>query len=240
MYEPRNYRREIKDDDLVSFTATVKETDLYIRALTDLKSEALKAIDVCRRPLERYIQQHPVFLHSLEPLQVEEDAASIVKMMAEAGWVAGVGPMAAVAGAMAGMVGAELLRFSPEIIVENGGDIFLKTGKNRIIGIYAAGSPFTGKLGLEIRPEMTPAGICTSSGTVGHSLSLGSADAAIIVSRSVALADAAATAVGNMIKSEEDIQTGLVRGSSIAGVSGIIIIKGERMGVWGDISLVTL
>ncbi len=128
----------------------------------------------------------------------------IVKTMAEAAEKAGVGPMAAVAGAIAEYVGRELLPFSREVIVENGGDIFLKTQKTRSIGIYAGeSSPFTGKLALRIEPKDTPLGICTSAGTVGHSLSFGKCDAAILVSPSASLADAAATAVGNLIQSAD-------------------------------------
>jgi hypothetical protein len=238
MYDDRTYRRLIKDTDLVSFAVRVKETDLFIRAERDLSAEAVKAIEECRRPLEQYIQLHPLFMHSLGPLQVEEDAADIVRVMATVGQVAGVGPMAAVAGAMAELVGKKLLQYSVEIIVENGGDIFLHTSRKRLIGIFAGESPFSGKLALEIRPDMMPAGVCTSSGTVGPSLSLGLADAAIVLSHSAALADAAATAVGNIVKAEDDIQRALERGQQIEGILGIVVIKGDRMGAWGDINLV--
>ena len=91
-----------------------------------------------------------------------------------------------------------------------------------------------------IRPEETPLGICTSSGTVGHSLSFGKADAVCILSRSAALADAAATAVGNIIQEKKDIELGLERGKEIEGVLGTLIIVGEKMGVWGNIKLIQL
>jgi len=240
MYEKRTYRRRIKDSDLVSFTAAVKETDLYICAESDLTSEALEAIRTCRDPLEEYISRHPLFLHSLEPVEVEKDAPGIVRMMAEAAREAGVGPMAAVAGAVAELVGKRLLEHSSEVIVENGGDIFLKINKKRRIGIFAGEAAFSGKLALEIEPENTPLGICTSSGTVGPSLSLGLADAAIILAPSAALADAAATAVGNSVKSREDINYALELGQKISGVSGIVIIVGEKMGAWGSVKLIRL
>jgi ApbE superfamily uncharacterized protein (UPF0280 family) len=238
MYERRTYRDEIKDRDLISFQAAIKETDLYIRALKDLSVEAVAAIIEVRRPLERYILEHPIFLHSLEPLPVEKDAPEIVKRMAQAALLANVGPMAAVAGAVAEMVGEILLQYSAEVIVENGGDIFLKISKKRKIGIYAGGSAFTGKLAIEVEPGQTPLGICTSSGSVGPSLSLGLADAAVILARSAALADAAATAVGNAVRSEQDIDAAIALGRRIDGVSGIVVIAGVTMGVWGDINLV--
>ena len=238
MYQPRTYRNEIKDGGLVSFTVIVKETDLYIRAVRDLRREAQAAIHEVRSPLEEYIREHPLFLHSLEPVAVESGAAEIVRVMAEAARLANVGPMAAVAGAVAELVGRKLLAFSPEVIVENGGDIFLKVNSKRHIGIYAGESTFTGKLAIEVEPGRTPLGVCTSSGTVGPSLSLGLADAAIILSPSTALADAAATAVGNVVKSEQAIDAAIERGKQIKGVSGIVVITGGSMGAWGDIKLV--
>ena len=240
MYQPRTYRDEIKDGGLVSFTVAVNETDLYIRAVRDLTREALAAVHEARSPLEEYIREHPLFLHSLEPVAVENSAPEIVRVMAEAARQANVGPMAAVAGAVAELVGRKLLAFSPEVIVENGGDIFLKVNSKRQIGIYAGGSAFTGRLAIEVEPEQTPLGVCTSSGTVGPSLSLGLADAAIILAPSAALADAAATAVGNVVKSEQDIDAAIERGKQIRGITGIVVIAGGRMGAWGDMTFVKI
>ncbi|MGA2367984.1 MAG: UPF0280 family protein [Dehalococcoidia bacterium] len=240
MYEQRTYRHKIKGSGLVSFTAKVKETDLFILAQSELSGETLFLIDEYRRPLEKYIRSHPLFLHSLEPLSVDEAAPEIVRLMARAGKAARVGPMAAVAGAMAELVGNRLLEYSQEVIVENGGDIFMKISKRRRIGIFAGDSPFTGKLALEIDPKGTPLGICTSSGTVGPSLSLGSTDATIVLSRSAALADAAATAIGNLVKTVDDIQDALNYGREIKDVTGIVIVMGGRMGAWGDIKLIKI
>lgn len=239
-YEPRTYRHLIKDVGLVSFQVAVKETDLYIRACKDLSQQALAAIEEYRSPLEAYIRSHPLFLHSLEPVEVESSAPLIVKTMAEAARAANVGPMAAVAGALAELVGRKLLEHTDEVIVENGGDIFMKSDSKRLVGVYAGSSPFTGKLAVEIGAERMPVGICTSSGTVGPSLSLGLADAAILLSPSAALADAAATAVGNLVASPDDIPAALQRGQQIQGITGILVISGDRMGVWGDIKLVKL
>jgi len=240
MYEPRTYRHWIKDSDLVSFNVTVKETDLYIRARNNLKAKALEAVVKCRTPLEEYIESHPLFLSSLEPCSVEKDAPAIVREMAQAAQVVGVGPMATVAGAVAEAVGKDLLAYAPEIIVENGGDIFMKISKTRLIGVYADKSPLTGKIALEISPEQTPLGICTSSGTVGHSLSLGTADAVIALSHSTALADAAATALGNSIKSAEDIALAIEQAQTIDGLDGVVIIKGDKVGLWGKVKIVSL
>ena len=237
MYQPRTYRHWVKDKDLVAFNVTVKETDLYIRATSDLKSQAHQLVLKYRKMLEEYIERHPSFLTSLEPVAVADDAPPLVTGMAEAAQKAGVGPMAAVAGAIAGSVGSELLAFSPEVIVENGGDIYLKSLSKRLIGIYAGKSPLTGRVGLEINGEDTPLGVCTSSGTVGHSLSYGQADAVIVLSQSTALADAAATAIGNRIHQPKDIPGGIEFARSIGGLKGVIIIQGEQVGVWGEVKL---
>ena len=237
MYEPRTYRHWIKDKDLISFSVVVEETDLYIRASTNLKRKALKLVLKYRDALERYIERHPSFLTSLEPFPVEEDAPHIVKLMSESSAKVGVGPMASVAGVIAELVGTELLPFSPEIIVENGGDIYLKSLKKRLIGIYAGRSPLSGKIGLEINKEDTPLGICTSSGTVGHSLSYGKADAVIVLSKSAAMADAAATAIGNLIKQPADIPSGIEFAKGIGDLEGVVIIQGSDMGLWGKVKI---
>ena len=235
--EPRTYRHGIEGKDLVSFNVTVRETDLYIRAASNLQKKALKAINKYRRQLEKYIEKNPAFRESLEPLPLSADSPYIVKTMIEAGQKAGVGPMAAVAGTIAECVGRELLEFSPEIIVENGGDIFIKSTRKRVVGIYAGDSPLSGKVGLEIDAGDTPLGICTSSGTIGHSLSFGRADAVVAVSASVALADAAATAIGNKVKAADDIAAAIEFGDTIKGLQGLVIIKGDAIGVWGDVKL---
>jgi hypothetical protein len=240
MYQPRTYRRWIKDDGLVPFNVVVKETDLYIRAARNLQSEALEAVIKHRTPLEEYIAGHPIFRHSLEPYTAEEDAPDIVKAMARASSMVGVGPMAAVAGAIAEAVGRDLLVYSPEVIVENGGDIFISVSQVILIGVYAGASKFTGKIALEIPPEQTPLGICTSSGTVGHSLSLGAADAVIVISHLAALADAAATAIGNKVVDSDDVDAAIEHVKMMPGLVGSVIIKGDRMGVWGDVKLVPL
>jgi len=240
MYQPRVYRRWIKDDDLVSFDVTIKETDLYIRAASNLEAEAIEAVTKHRTSLEEYIKSHPLFLHSLEPCFVEDDAPAIVRDMAKAARVAGVGPMAAVAGAIAEAVGKDLLAHTPEVIVENGGDIFMRISQPRLIGVYAGESPLTGKIALEINPEETPLGVCTSSGTVGHSLSLGAADAVIALSRSTALADAAATAIGNTVRAADDIDVAIEQAQAIDGLAGVIVIKDDRIGMWGNVKLVSV
>ncbi|MCX7772643.1 MAG: UPF0280 family protein, partial [Clostridia bacterium] len=141
------------------------------------------------------------------------------------------------AGAFSKFVGQELLKLSPEIIVENGGDLFIKSEQERKVGIYAGASPLSNKLAIKLSRDMTPCGLCTSSGTVGHSLSFGKADAAVILHPDASVADACATALGNRIKSAQDIERALEEVSKIPGVRGAMVIIGEALGAIGDIEL---
>jgi len=240
MYEPRTYRHWVKDHGLVSFPAVIKETDLLIRASCDLRDKALEAVKKYRSIIEDYIESHPNFSVSLEPVTVKKNSPPLIAQMADAALKAGVGPMAAVAGAIAEAVGRELLEFCEEVIVENGGDIFMKTSIERYIGIYAGESALTGKIAFSIQPEETPMGICTSSGTVGHSLSFGTADAVIAFSESTVLADAAATAIGNLVCSTGDIPEALKFSRSISGLKGAAIIKDDHFGLSGKVKLAEL
>jgi uncharacterized protein len=237
VYQPRTYRNWVKHKDLVSFNVTVEETDCFFSANNNLEAKARKLILKYRLILKKYISSHPLFLTTLEPLIVETDAPKIVKAMAADGEKAGVGPMAAVAGAIAHFVGEELTRFSSNMIIENGGDIYLRSTKDRKLGIFAGNSPLSGKIGLDIAAKDTPLGISTSSGTVGHSLSFGKADAVVVLADTAILSDAAATAIGNLIITSSDIPAGIERARNIPGIRGIIIIKDEEMGLWGNIKV---
>lgn len=237
MYSKRKYRDLFKGINLEFFQVCVGETDLMIGAGKNLEREALSAVRKYRAQIEKYIEEHPDFKASLVPVPASADAPYIVAEMCTAGYAAGVGPMASVAGALAQMVGEELLKQTDEIIVENGGDIYIKTNSIRRTGIFAGNSPLSGKVSIEIFPEDTPLGICTSSGTVGPSVSFGKADAAVITAKSAFLSDAAATALGNLVKSEADIVSALEIALSIQGVEGALVIIGDKMGVMGNIKL---
>jgi len=239
MYRARSYRQWVKSEGLVTFEVKELETDLLISASRNLEVASREAVLNYRQDIESYIKKHKEFLISLEPLNVDDDAPRIVRTMAGAGRQAGVGPMAAVAGAIAEFVGRDLLAYTDEVIVENGGDIFIRTKVKRALGIYAGeNSPFSGKLALEISPSEEGLGVCTSSGTVSHSLSFGRADAALIMSGDTALADAVATAAGNIVKNKDCIEKGIDFAKSIKGIEGALILIGDKMGSWGEIKLV--
>ena len=231
------YREWVKAKDLVKCEVSYKDTDLCIMGEKDLKDEALKAIHIYRKDIEDYLGRAPGFKDALEPVEAKQDAPPIVARMAKAAKLAGVGPMAAVAGAVAEFVGNDLLKHSKEVIVENGGDIFIKSAQNRKFGVFAGASPLTGKLTFEIMADDTPLGVCTSSGTVGHSTSFGKADAACIISKDTALSDAVATQTGNLVKSQKDVEKAISFAKSVAGVTGVLVIIGSKVGTWGKIKL---
>jgi len=232
------YRNLIRPSGLSSFHIEIKESDLLILADKKLPKQAEEALIWCRKDIEQYIYKHPEFKITFQPSPLEEGMPPIVRAMAEAAQEVGVGPMAAVAGAIAEFVGKRLLNYCRQVIVENGGDIFINTKKKRRVGIYAGNSPLSGKIAIEIEPENTPLGICCSAGTFGHSQSLGEADAVVILSPSASFADAAATAVGNMVKDDDSIRKGLEFLKKFPQVKGGVIIRGRRMGVWGQIKIV--
>jgi hypothetical protein len=158
--------------------------------------------------------------------------------MIEASQVIGVGPMACVAGAISEYVGRDIAPLTDEFIVENGGDICLKTDHERIMLIYAKDSPYSEKIGIKLKGRDKSYGVCTSSGTVGHSLSFGKADAACIVGDSSLFADGLATYVGNIVKKKDDIAAAIEKGKAYPGISGILIILGDNLGVWGDLEII--
>ncbi len=237
-YVERTYREISTSRHYSRFSVKVSETDLYILADSDLTALACESVHLYRSQLEEYIRIRPEFRSSLVPLSRDALAPGIVKTMLDASLRSGVGPMASVAGAIAEYVGRRLLEKSANVVVENGGDIFLHVTEEISVGIFAGASALSGRLALKVRADQTPLGICTSSGTVGHSLSFGSADAVCIKSTSAALADAAATATGNVVKDRRDVRKGLSKAMSIEGVLGVLIVIGDILAVQGDMEIV--
>ena len=237
-YLERRYRRQIRHERLVPFEVAVQETDLLILAESDLAELAEEVIYRVRGPLEGYIAQHRDFLEAMDPLPPDPFAPPMVKEMLAAAQKCGTGPMAAVAGAIAEQVGLALLEESSEVVVENGGDCFIKVNSPLQVSIFAGSSRLSESVALKVLPEATGLGICTSSGTVGHSLSFGKADAVTVIAPSTALADAAATMICNQVQSESDIQRALAFAQEIEEVRGVIIIMGDQIGAWGEVELV--
>ena len=219
-----------------SFTLDYKESHLKVFCDKKLKEKALEKTIELYGSLEKFIQKNPMFLISYTPVKVSKTAPRIVRYMAQASKKVGVGPMAAVAGALAEGVGTHLLKEGAgEVVVENGGDIFLKLKKERLVGVHAGSSVWSNKLAFKVKPKETPLGICTSSATVGPSINLGKADAITVVAKSAALADAAATAIGNKVKGEKGLEKAMEVGKKIKGVKGFLIIRGDKLAIAGRI-----
>ncbi|HEX2965275.1 MAG TPA: UPF0280 family protein [Syntrophorhabdaceae bacterium] len=240
MHEERFYRKVMKPRDLVCYQVQHRETDLFCCTRTDLHDVVLDRVLIYRRQLDQYIQYRPEFKGSLSPIPIDSLAPPIAKEMITVSTELGVGPMATVAGAFAEFTGRDIAAKSVTFIIENGGDICLKTNVERIVQIYANNSPFSGTIGIKLKPKDFPYGVCTSSATVGPSLSLGRADAVCTIAASALFADGLATYLGNIVKKKEDIPIAIEKGQGFAGVIGILIILGKHLGLWGDIEIVQL
>ena len=234
MYQERIYRKEMTAKGLSYFSVVEDETDLYIAADRILKSSAQRAVHEIRSVIIDYGKKHPEFLNSLAPLEILKDDPPVIAEMKRAAALVNVGPMAAVAGAVSDYVGKVLKKDSKEIIVENGGDLYLDVQEERHIAIVTNSPAFEG-LTLKIPGKQGSLGICTSSGTLGHSLSFGKADAATVLSHNAILADAAATALGNRVKKIEDIGAAMEWIQTIPEVTGALVIIKDKLGAWGEI-----
>ncbi len=234
------YRSRITAPDLERSHVVVKETDLLVLSERNIRDLVRDIVLTQRDRLERYIAAHPIFRDSLLPITVSGAAPEIVKSMALAGRVAGVGPMAAVAGAVCEAVALGVGDSVLELILENGGDLYVASTRDRIIGIFTGEQVPGGGIGLRMPAERTPIGVCTSSGRIGHSLSLGDSSAATVLARSCTLADAAATAVGNRVRGSDGVREGLAAARDIPGVLGVVVLRDGRLGAWGDVEIVGL
>lgn len=247
MGEERVYRRGMglspkkRNFEILEF-----ETDLWISLESSawhqgLEGEIRGLVVMLRETLKEYIKSDPMFLTSYEPWEVLPGAPPIAVDMAKAATKAGVGPMAAVAGAFARYVGRWIREItgSSHVLVENGGDIYIYGHRPITVSVHAGASPLSDKVGVRLAPE-GELGICTSSGVVGHAVSFGKADACAVICDDVVDADAFATAFGNRVKSAEDIQEVLNLAKGMADIKGILIIVGDAMGAWGEIELIGL
>lgn len=237
-YWQRSYR-DLYQDDLVASRVRLAETDLHILTPMPVDDESLAFVARARIEIEQYIKINPDFFHSLVPLRIAADSPLIVRKMLVAARAAGVGPMATVAGAIAAFVGNNLLESGcREVIVENGGDLFVHRVKGCTVAVYAGESPLSGRVGIRLRPEQMSCGVCTSSASIGHSKSFGHADAAVVVAKSAVLADGLATRLGNEFKDKPGgIEKALQVVKNVRGVIGAVLIVSDKMGAWGDLQL---
>jgi hypothetical protein len=218
----------------------LKETNLLIKCDEERGIDAaIEASLRARYEIEQFIRLRPEFRWSLEPLQLNGSHPKVIELMLRAGELADVGPFAAVAGAISQVAAEAALKAGAEnVVVENGGDIAIMGNQDFRIGVFAGNVKGSGKIGFLIRAEELPIGICTSSGTIGHSISFGDADAVVAIAREASVADAAATSIANAVKGEDvksSIEFGLNRAKHIPEIFGCLIVRGDKIGTWGKL-----
>ena len=225
----------------IHFQVVVEQTDLLVVAGRDLSREVRDVVVELRGQLSAYMLLNPEFRHSLAPVAARAGAPEIVRRMAEAAAAVGVGPMAAVAGTIAELVALELRGLSPDILVENGGDVFMCSTKDRVVGLLA--DPANNlHLGLRIPASEFPVSLCGSSATIGHSKSFGHSDLLVVRSRSGSMADAAATALANRLHTAADLEAVMRHAGKLEklGVQGVFAQCGGSLAAWGQLELVAL
>ena len=237
----RSYRALATHDNEISFQVVIEETDLHIVCEQDLREAIFDHVYTLRGQIKGYMHLHPAFLTSLTPLPLDPHAPSLVTTMLEAGRILDVGPMAAVAGAIAQNVADTFVDQSRNILVENGGDIYMHSNRERTIGVLP--DPVGDMaLGLALTPADFPCAVCSSSAFIGHSLSLGTGDLVVVRARAGALADAAATRLCNELKSRRDLQKilGMAEDLKVEGIQGVLAQCAGNIGITGAMELVGL
>lgn len=242
--EPRFYRHGMGEDRFHSFIVCYKDSDLWIgidkNSYCDEMVEFTKQkLITIRSQIESYIIQHPEFESSFYPIKIQSNATEIILTMAKAAEKANTGPMAAVAGAISEYLANEIQNeyAIEEIAIENGGDLYLSLKRNMVLSVYAGTSPLSGKIGIEIPAKETPLGVCTSAGTVGPSVSFGKADAVVVACKNTATADTYATAIGNKVKSSENIEKELNICNTHPDILSLLIVCNDKMGIKGKYEL---
>jgi ApbE superfamily uncharacterized protein (UPF0280 family) len=222
---------------LIKENFTLKESQCTLISDSPEAIEAAKeSIRHSRFELELYVRANPKFLYTLTPIPAPEKPL-IAKIMAEAASKADVGPMAAVAGAIADLAVADMKKAGCRVaVVENGGEIMVDSDQPVDVAVAAGEEPLSKRFGFRLTEF--PIAVATSSGRFSHAFSFGDAEAATVFCRNAALADAAATAVGNVVKGEDaqaGIQSGIERGLAVEGVEGVMVIYKGQVGTGGKI-----
>ncbi len=229
-----------------SFQLVLGESDLRILVgkeaddIPVLRDKMRHTVEQLRADISSWALLYPEFRTSLAPLPLPKNAPEIVQRMYAGAQAAGVGPFAAVAGTLAHMLAMEHVSEVADIIIENGGDVYMYSTKERVVALLAQPQDAHAYLGLRFSAEQFPLALCASSATIGHSLSLGNGELAVVLAHEGALADAVATAMGNRLRDAASVQEALDYGQSVDGVRGLFVQCDDAMGVWGAMELVAL
>lgn len=240
-FQPRTYRTQFNTERFKGFILSHLETDLWIGVdpksfHKEMEDVAIAKMKSLRNKFDNYIKEEPFFKKSLKPFQPASEAPTEAKQMAIAAEKAGIGPMSAVAGLFAREVGEEIIQnFSvEELVIENGGDIFVQLQKELVLSVFAGESILSERIGLEIPANKNKLGICTSAGTVGPSISYGIADAVVVVCEDILLADAFATAFGNKVKSPDHVEKVIKQAEKYPEILSLLIICEDKIGIKGE------
>jgi len=231
------YRNRVKYKERYNWRIVYKYSDLLVSCNKDIRLRLEKLVKEIYGFLESCIKKEPVFEKSLVPLEIREYFPPIIKRMCRKAAIFNVGPMATVAGAVCDYIASGLDRHCRRLIIENGGDIFIKSNRDVDIGIYLKNKYFADKICLKIKAGDTPCGICSSSGIFGHSLSMGCSDLVVVLAKSTISADGAATSIANKINTTEDINKTITEYKNIKDITGILVVKDDKLGVWGNVEL---
>jgi uncharacterized protein len=241
LYQPRTYRQTFNPERFASFTVQYRETDLWIGVdhasfHKEIAELAQKEVVKVRKQMEEYIHHHPTFKTSLKPVDPAPDVPETIQSMFVSGFRTHTGPMASVAGMFAHQVGEKIRHHFKvkELVIENGGDYYISLKEDLLMTVYAGTSPLSEKIGVIVPSKETPCGICTSSSTVGPSLSFGKADAVMVACYSPVLADGWATALANRVKSPADIEAVLKYSEQFPEILSLVIICADKTGIRGN------
>ena len=232
-----DYRILVDSRCKYSWKVKYKHSDLMIISDKDISSKIIPALADFYIIIEKFSENNPSFARTFNPFAPGSDSPGIIKKMCLKSALFNVGPMASVAGAACEYLAGMLARNNPYLAIENGGDIYIKSVNDITVGLFVKNIFFKDSLKIKIRKKFLPCGIAASSGTLGHSTSLGKADLAAVVSRSAILADSAATAACNMIKTKDDIEKAIDHFKDFKEIEGLVFIKDDKIGLYGNIEL---
>lgn len=245
-YTARSYRAASSRHGELTFQTLVEESDLwiscgkeYFAAAGDLPAKVTEKLREVRSVIKGWMRLQPDFGPSLVPVAVPEHAPDIIKRMAHGAERWQVGPMAAVAGAVAEEVATAFKDGSPDFLVENGGDIFMYSTTARTVALLPQPEEGTA-IGIRLEASLFPLAVCSSSSTIGHSLSFGKGELATVIARDAALADAAATSLCNRLKKPSDIELVINEAQKDPGIIGVFAQCKGQMGLWGNVELVVI
>ena len=242
-----NLNNKIETTDIIETDDTVKTVNTMETLEQFITNE--------RNQLKEYIKEHPLFAKTLNPYNLEgkgekekensSEIPEIVKLMINGSQIANVGPTATLAGTIAELSLDYLIKQKSNYsIVDNGGDIAFLNNYSRkkvVFGIYAGNSPFSGKIGLEFKFQKKNQrfGVCTSSASVGYSISYGRSDGVTVIGNQASIADGLASTIGNNVNGKLDkdaVENGLAIAEEYKEhLIGALIIVGESIGTIGKV-----